>query len=215
MDRLNEELIATFGTSNNTELAKGVNSQSRDPISGWTPLHYYAKYNRHFLAEEFLNQGGDLNACDFDGNTALHLCAVHDCIECASVLLKFDADVYLKEKLFGQTALDLAKQNGHTRIISVIENHNLCNGDELFNDASPLCDYCQKPQMSLCECSSQILPRANETRIQLLEEKVCVLGRENAELRSRLVAVGNHSGVRGSGVCMGAGKPSKFSFMND
>lgn len=46
-------------------------------------------------------------------NTALHLCALHDRRECMKLLLRSGADYELKNSQ-NKTALDIAKETGHT-----------------------------------------------------------------------------------------------------
>lgn len=46
------------------------------------------------------------------GNSALHLCAIHDRVECMKLLIRSGADPMLKNAM-DKTALDLAQERGH------------------------------------------------------------------------------------------------------
>mmetsp|Transcript_16273 Transcript_16273/g.42050 ORF Transcript_16273/g.42050 Transcript_16273/m.42050 type:complete len:361 (+) Transcript_16273:81-1163(+) len=61
----------------------------------------------------------NLNACDTNGNTPLHLCASHGTLECALILLRVGVNTELKNAQ-RQSAFDLAKIKG----TDLNSNHN-------------------------------------------------------------------------------------------
>jgi len=53
------------------------------------------------------------------GNSALHLCAIHDRVECMKVLLRCGADPLLRNSQ-DKTALDLAQERGHDTCVELV-----------------------------------------------------------------------------------------------
>ena len=62
----------------------------------------------------FLDQGIDANACDEDGQTALHIAAKNGYLEVAVLLL--DASVDVHATTIGETALHLSAEKGFIAI---------------------------------------------------------------------------------------------------
>jgi len=55
-----------------------------------------------------------------DGNTALHLCAIHDKPESLKLLLRCRSDLVNYENMSGLTARDIAQNNGHQLCIELV-----------------------------------------------------------------------------------------------
>jgi uncharacterized protein len=66
-----------------------------------------------------LERGGDINAAQPDGTTALHWAAYHDDLESAKRLVAAKADVH-KENRFGVTPLSLACTNGNAAMVELL-----------------------------------------------------------------------------------------------
>jgi hypothetical protein len=80
-----------------------------------------AAYGEADCAEALLEWGADKNAADsMFGDTALHNAARFDQIEIAQLLVQHGAD-RTKTNNEDKTALDLAKEGGHTEIASLLE----------------------------------------------------------------------------------------------
>jgi cytohesin len=108
-------------------LAKGADVNARDE-DGYTALFIAALRGHKEVVELLLAKGADINArLDVDargagGWTSLHAAARHDRKSVAQLLIAKGADVNAKTEK-GQTALSLAKENGHTKIVELLIKH--------------------------------------------------------------------------------------------
>lgn len=69
---------------------------------------------------DFLVQNSkSLDKTNGDGNTSLHLCALHNRPECMKLLLRSGANINIKNHN-GKTPLDLAKAHLHTTAIELV-----------------------------------------------------------------------------------------------
>jgi ankyrin repeat protein len=67
-----------------------------------------------------LKQGGDVNAAQGDGMTALHWAAINNQVELAQVLLYAGANVRAATRINGYTPLFLASQHGHADLVETL-----------------------------------------------------------------------------------------------
>ena len=65
------------------------------------------------------------------GNSALHLCAIHDRVECMKLLLRSGADPLLKNAM-DKTALDLAQERGHNSCEELVCHFIYCQNRFIF-----------------------------------------------------------------------------------
>merc|ERR1712166_840438 len=77
---------------------------------------------------ELLRAGVDINACDEDRITALHISAQRGELAATKRLVENKANVDLKTET-GVTALDAAEQRGHSEVADYLRNHGGTNGD--------------------------------------------------------------------------------------
>jgi ankyrin repeat protein len=72
-------------------------------------------------ANVLLEHEADVNLKANDGSTALMLAASSGGSDLARALLSKGADVTAKFRKSGKTALDLAKERGHTEIVALLQ----------------------------------------------------------------------------------------------
>ena len=88
-------------------LANGCNMNCLDH-AGCTPLMVATKKDREEVVKKLILAGANLWMQTANGNTALHIAATHDRIQCGILLAEGGASVRTKNKL-SQTPLDLAR----------------------------------------------------------------------------------------------------------
>jgi uncharacterized protein len=104
------------------ELSAGVDPNSRDSDSGYTPLHI-AAYNRHTgVVQALLHAGGDPNAIDKHGNGPLWTAVMqargnNDIVE---LLLAAGADAHAKN-VHGRSPHDMAATLGDGSLTSFLD----------------------------------------------------------------------------------------------
>jgi len=64
----------------------------------------------------------ELNRRTKDGNTALHLCAIHNKPESLKLLLRCRSDLVNYENMSGLTALEIAQNNGHQLCVELVSD---------------------------------------------------------------------------------------------
>ena len=95
---------------------------------GSTLLHYAAKKGYSGLAELLLVETTfGINSMDEDNNTPLHLAAMKGHIDITKVLLKFNADISLRNKNW-QTPYEVAEHCGKHDLANIIktEENSIC-----------------------------------------------------------------------------------------
>eukprot|EP01043_Picozoa_sp_COSAG02_P056019 COSAG02_NODE_6582_length_3478_cov_13.617342_2_plen_162_part_00 len=96
----------------------------KDGSWGWTALQVASQNNKAEVVGVLLGcDRTDINATDSDNDTALHYAAARDSVECARQLLEGKADVSIKSKTRGETALEKAKRRKSKGVAALIEQH--------------------------------------------------------------------------------------------
>jgi ankyrin repeat protein len=65
---------------------------------------------RFAMAKHLLESGADADACDFNGNSAIHLAARKSNLEMIAALIGAGANINVRDS-FGMTALDIAARS--------------------------------------------------------------------------------------------------------
>ena len=97
---------------------KEVDLESKSPI-----LHILVSKDAPKGLSIFLALGPSLTTRDVYGNTALHLAAYYDRIACATELLRAGINTLATDAL-GQTAFQIASQNGHQEMAALLMGWN-------------------------------------------------------------------------------------------
>jgi ankyrin repeat protein len=84
------------------------------------PIHTAVFVRNVRLAEVLLDAGADVNAREFGGSTPLHAVANNGDVDMARFLLARGADPRLTDDQ-SRTAVDIARQGGHTAIVELLE----------------------------------------------------------------------------------------------
>ncbi|MCT8334804.1 ankyrin repeat domain-containing protein [Leptospira sp. 85282-16] len=99
----------------------GANLETRNEF-GQTPLILAVLLQNESIVKELVSLGSDTNQADsLEGQTPLILAARDGNYEITSFLLEKNANPLLKNKK-GKTALDLARENGHLKIVELLKN---------------------------------------------------------------------------------------------
>lgn len=93
-----------------------------DPTRPWA-LVWAAGRGHLGIIITLIEQGADVNAAAVLGRTPLHLAAIRGKEEAARILLARGADPRLKDQK-GLTALDHAREQGHTAVVSLLTTAN-------------------------------------------------------------------------------------------
>jgi len=101
-------------------LEKGADVNETDN-EGRTALMFAVTNMHRDSANVLLEHGADVNLKANDGSTALMLAASSGGSDLARALLSRGADVTPKFRESGKTALDLAKERGHTEIVDFLQ----------------------------------------------------------------------------------------------
>jgi ankyrin repeat protein len=104
----------------NVLLKSRVDVNERDN-EGRTALMFAVTNMHRDSANVLLEHGADVNLKANDGCTALMLAACSGASDLARALLSKGADMTAKFAESGKTALDLAKEKGHTEIVELLQ----------------------------------------------------------------------------------------------
>jgi ankyrin repeat protein len=102
-------------------LFNGSSVGTRDE-NNWQEVHHACKLGLSQHLDHLLYYGADINAKNNSGNTALHVCAIHNQENCARILL-FRGCNKSERNLANQTAFDTAVITGNQLIADLIKNH--------------------------------------------------------------------------------------------
>jgi len=75
------------------------------------------------LLQALLDAGAPLDIADKTGNTPLQLAVKSGAKKCTELLLRHDASI-THANLLGETALDIAKNENHQQIVSLIKTYS-------------------------------------------------------------------------------------------
>jgi len=103
-------------------LANGASAGITDEW-GMTPLHRAAGKGQLGVAESLLKGSCALvNAEDRVGDRPLHLAAKNGDYALVKLLLEYGGDKNARSRLGGKTALDAARDHGHTDVVTLLQN---------------------------------------------------------------------------------------------
>jgi ankyrin repeat protein len=88
--------------------------------AGQTPIADAAMHRDRETVRTLLKQGGDVNAAQGDGMTALHWAAMHDDAELCAMLVYAGANLRGTTRLGGYTALHLAAESGAASVVQTL-----------------------------------------------------------------------------------------------
>ncbi|MCA7010493.1 ankyrin repeat domain-containing protein [Wolbachia endosymbiont of Tribolium confusum] len=113
-------------------LDKNANIKAKD-VYGNTPLHVAAQYDSKLEIVEFLldKNASGINDVNNNGSTPLHVAIQGNKSSTVKFLLNKGASIQVKDK-DGKTPLDLAKQEGYTNIVQMIEQRQSDLDEELL-----------------------------------------------------------------------------------
>jgi len=101
-------------------LDRGANIEAQNK-EGETSLHWAAGENCLDVIKELVERGANVDAHDKAGWTALHMAALENHLDIVKELLDRGANALAKENVFGRTALDLARKEGHAGMMRVLK----------------------------------------------------------------------------------------------
>lgn len=105
-----------------TLLSSGADPNHADPYSGMTPLHITSFFGPLQAVEMLDMYGADLDAVTNFGETALHLAAIYGYPRIVEYLLDRGVDTTVKDKMFGYTALDWAKEFQDMEMVNILQS---------------------------------------------------------------------------------------------
>ncbi len=101
----------------------GANLGARDEEDGGTPLHVAADEGFDGIAEALLQRGAEKDALDHEGCTPLMGASMRGHAPVVKTLLAAGANLSVRNRVRGLTALDIAAAEGHVGVIEVIVDH--------------------------------------------------------------------------------------------
>ena len=102
-------------------LGKNADVNAKDKVHGMTPIYMAVQSGSEEIIRLLLDKGADVNVRITDtGTSPLMIAAYKGRTEVVKLLLEKGADVNAKEKS-GGTALDAAKEGGHTDIVQLLK----------------------------------------------------------------------------------------------
>lgn len=87
---------------------------------GSYPIHIAAVRGAFDEMAALIAGGANVNALGEDGFTALHWAARDGNLNLVKLLLEHGAKADIKDRLFGDTPIDLAKQGGHHAVVKLL-----------------------------------------------------------------------------------------------
>ncbi|MBT4989984.1 MAG: glutaminase A [Rickettsiales bacterium] len=122
-----KELVKTFNFHNYDSLIGA--SQKIDPRIKSNNKYINQIFSFIFAASQgdlkevkhLIAHGADINSCDYDGRTAIHLASAEGEIDLVKFLIANNVNISVKDR-WGNTPLDDAKANNHTEVIAILES---------------------------------------------------------------------------------------------
>jgi uncharacterized protein len=99
-------------------LATGTSVNSREPLSGATPLNVSAVSGQTAVAALLIDRGADLSIANNDGNTAMHIASFFSYPDLVELFLKHGASIHVKNAK-GETPLDLVSADWSPELAKV------------------------------------------------------------------------------------------------
>ena len=160
-----------------------INDQ--DPDGGNSALHAACSYGHTVLLCWLINEGGDVNIADEDGDTPLHVCEVTlpltvlnlnslrsrflQSPECADVLKQAGANLSAPNNT-GWTALDVALDDGERpQMVSWLQEQGVGKQEEMTEEAVQV-------WLAVCDCN-QLYLKLSSPRCMCVLVLMCVRGR--------------------------------------
>jgi hypothetical protein len=81
-----------------------------------------------------LHSSQKLGRATRDGQSALHLCAIHNKRECMKLLLRIKPDLVNIEDATGLTPLEVAKEHGQDLCVELVSHHWLFDDNDKFDN---------------------------------------------------------------------------------
>jgi ankyrin repeat protein len=102
-------------------LDHGADPKQARKNDGATPLFMAAQNGYRDIVALLLDHGADVKQGTMNGRTALHVAAFYGRREIVAILLKQGADKSARMMPTGQRPVDLARQRGHSTLVSLLE----------------------------------------------------------------------------------------------
>ena len=103
---------------------KGSNVNA-DDVDGLTPLHEACTNGHLDIVQFLLENGADVNALSFEENTCLHFACEEGRLDIVEYLLKIPFLKANGNNELGETPMNLAMQNNHTKVLELLSKHCL------------------------------------------------------------------------------------------
>ena len=91
----------------------------KEKIDGKYALIEAVEHNKKYLVLLFLTRGADVDVCDENGNSPLHIACKNENSAITNILLKKNADIEKKNK-YGHTPLHIASYRGSYDLIDLL-----------------------------------------------------------------------------------------------
>ncbi|CAK9298673.1 unnamed protein product [Gordionus sp. m RMFG-2023] len=104
----------------------------------WQEIHQVCRLGHYKILEILLSRNVDANARNASGNTPLHICGIHNQVECANLLLRYGAKL---------NSLNLANQNP-ADVAVIASNHSLASYLTMIKEKTNLSSHISSPSIN-------------------------------------------------------------------
>ena len=111
-------------------LAAGTDVNLKDNRWGNTPLIHASYHGRQKMIDRLVQRGADLDAQSNNGWTALHVAVGQEHLEVVGQLLRAGADVWVRNRLFGQGKIKSRSRTPRLISRSILTCRNLPSSSE-------------------------------------------------------------------------------------
>ena len=113
------------------------NLQAKD---GTTALHLACRYSRPKIVKQLLDNGADPDIQDMGGNTPLIWASLYGHLNSVKALLEAGANIHIQNHGLHLTALSIARENGHTKIVNLLRKTEIIQRmiDEGYTESANL-----------------------------------------------------------------------------